>query len=72
MLFFKYPMEKEGSSGKFANFLCLLEILLFCISNAHTKMTISGEGNDNPLQNSCLEKSMDRGAWRAVSTGLHA
>ena len=22
-----------------------------------------GEGNDNPLQYSCLEKSMDRGAW---------
>ena len=20
-------------------------------------------GNDNPLQNSCLETSMDRGAW---------
>ena len=23
----------------------------------------SGEGNGNPLQNSCLETSMDRGAW---------
>ena len=23
-----------------------------------------GEGNDNPLQYSCLENSMDRGAWR--------
>ena len=22
-----------------------------------------GEGNDNPLQYSCLENSMDRGAW---------
>ena len=22
-----------------------------------------GEGNDNPLQNSCLENSMDGGAW---------
>ena len=22
-----------------------------------------GEGNGNPLQYSCLEKSMDRGAW---------
>ena len=26
----------------------------------------SGEGNDNPLQYSCLEDSMDRGAWRAI------
>ena len=23
----------------------------------------AGEGNDNPLQYSCLENSMDRGAW---------
>ena len=23
----------------------------------------SGEGNGNPLQYSCLENSMDRGAW---------
>ena len=26
----------------------------------------SGEGNDNPLQYSCLGNSMDRGAWRAI------
>ena len=25
-----------------------------------------GEGNGNPLQHSCLENSMDRGAWRAI------
>ena len=25
-----------------------------------------GEGNGNPLKYSCLEKSMDRGAWRAA------
>ena len=24
-----------------------------------------GEGNGNPLQNSCLENHMDRGAWQA-------
>ena len=28
-----------------------------------------GEGNDNPLQCSCLENSMDRGAWRAIVHG---
>ena len=27
------------------------------------------EGNDNPLQYSCLENSMDRGAWRATVQG---
>ena len=25
-----------------------------------------GEGNGNPLQHSCLENSMDRGAWRVT------
>ena len=25
-----------------------------------------GEGNDNPLQYSCLENPMDTGAWRAI------
>ena len=28
-----------------------------------------GEGNDNPLQYSCLENSMDRGAWGLQSIG---
>ena len=28
-----------------------------------------GEGNGNPLQYSCLENSMDRGAWWAVLHG---
>ena len=28
-----------------------------------------GEGNGNPLQDSCLENSMDRGAWWAVVHG---
>ena len=25
-----------------------------------------GEGNENPLQYSCLENSMDRGTWQAI------
>ena len=29
-----------------------------------------GEGNDNPLQCSCLENPMDRGAWRATVHGV--
>ena len=29
-----------------------------------------GEGNGNPLQYSCLENSMDRGAWQATSHGF--
>ena len=29
-----------------------------------------GEGNDNPLQYSCLGNSMDRGAWQAIVHGV--
>ena len=29
-----------------------------------------GEGNSNPPQNSCLENSMDRGAWQATAHGV--
>ena len=29
-----------------------------------------GEGNDNPLQYSCLENPMDRGAWRVTGPGV--
>jgi len=29
-----------------------------------------GEGNSNPLQYSCLENPMDRGAWRATVHGV--
>ena len=30
----------------------------------------SGEGNGNPLQYSCLENPMDRGAWWATVHGI--
>ena len=29
-----------------------------------------GEGNGNPLQYSCLENAMDRGAWQATVHGF--
>ena len=31
---------------------------------------LSGEGNGNPLQYSCLENSMDGGAWLATVHGI--
>ena len=30
----------------------------------------SGEGNGDPLQYSCLENFMDRGAWWAIGHGV--
>ena len=32
--------------------------------------TSSGGGDDYPLQYSCLENSMDRGAWQAIVHGV--
>ena len=29
-----------------------------------------GEGNGNPIQYSCVENSMDRGAWQAIVHGV--
>ena len=31
---------------------------------------LPGKGNGNPLQYSCLENSMDRGAWQATVHGV--
>ena len=33
-------------------------------------MQMIGEGNDTPLQYSCLENPMDGGAWRATVRGV--
>ena len=32
--------------------------------------SLTGEGNGNPLQYSCLENPRDRGAWRAMVHGV--
>ena len=37
-----------------------------CLTNANLK----GEGNGTPLQYSCLENPMDRGAWEAAVHGV--
>ena len=29
-----------------------------------------GEGNDNPIQHSCLGNPMERGAWQATARGV--
>ena len=34
-------------------------------AQVHSSHTLAGEGNGTPLQYSCLENPMDRGAWKA-------
>ena len=36
----------------------------------HFSLSCTGEGNGNPLQCSCLENPMDRGAWWATVHGV--
>ena len=36
----------------------------------HFSLSCTGEGNDNPLQCSCLENPRDRGAWWAAVYGV--
>ena len=39
-------------------------------SNSNFPYGSPGEGNGNPLQYSCLENFMDRGAWWATVLGV--
>ena len=39
-------------------------------AQVHSSHTLAGEGNGTPLQYSCLENPMDRGAWKASVHGV--
>ena len=47
--------------------VCLLAI---CMSSLEKCILRSAEGNGNPLQYSCLENPIDRGAWQAIVHGV--
>ena len=40
------------------------------VKSLHGEDHLSGKGNGNPLQYSCLGNPMDRGAWRATVHGV--
>ena len=48
---------------------CYKSLLYDQLFNYSCRSPITGEGNGNPLPYSCLENSMDRGAWRAAVHG---
>ena len=56
-------MGCEGSTGHIA------EETVASQKNNNEK-EVHGEGNGNPLQYSCLENPMDRGAWWAIVHGV--
>ena len=45
-------------------------LVALMVKNAPGLGRFLGEENDNPLQYSCLENSMDRRAWRATVHGI--
>ncbi|KAB0373112.1 hypothetical protein FD755_014771 [Muntiacus reevesi] len=59
-------------------YFCFLELsdsLYSCVLNGYSRLTarlgrFPGEENGNPLQYSCLESPMDRGAWRDTVYGV--
>ena len=42
------------------------KVVIFYLSIENGVGTSQGEANDDPLQYSCLENPVDRGAWRAA------
>ena len=52
--------------GDFLSNNCRRKTPLVCILLYH----VIGEGNGTPLQYSCLENSMDGGAWQAIVHGV--
>ena len=57
-----YRLYSNGSAGK--------ESTPAMQETQETWVQFPREGNGNPLQYSCLEKSMDRGAWWATAHGV--
>ena len=60
--------KKEMLFNKYFLYIWSFPVKYFYILHICTKK--NGEGNGNPLQYSCLENSMDRGAWQATVHGV--
>ena len=75
-------MLSKHCGNHFTVFMCIYYIIMLelpCSSNGKEFACNArdlgsgrspGEKNGYPLQNSCLEKSMDRGAWRTTDDGV--
>ena len=54
-----------GTSGKEPSCQCRKQMWVISLGQK-----TAGEGNDSPLQYSCLENSMERRAWQATVHGV--
>ena len=68
---YPWPSAPEGSGGTHCSGASVDNHSL-CIyyQDFASSLSLCGEGNGNPLQYSCLENPMDRGAWWAAVYGV--
>ena len=64
-----YPSMMGFAGGSVKNLLAMQEPQETWVGSLGRSRRSFGGGNDNPLQYSCLENPMDRGAWRAAIHG---
>ena len=78
VLFFKETKLTHKLIARFTRRKKKMKTATFTISNKKRSINtnsrgvkrIVGIGNGNPLQSSCLENSVDRGAWQAKVKGV--
>ena len=56
----------EAFSRKTLTLSSSISLSIFPFSAEILRFLVYGKGNDNPLQYSCMENSMDRGTWWAI------
>jgi len=62
--------DLRGNALTFSPLIIMVAIGLSYVNKYTFTMLRYGEGNGNPLQYSCLDNSMDRGAWKATVYGI--
>ena len=62
------PPGKPKATCKFV--VILIKMSMVCSHKYKNPKICIGEGNGTPLQHSCLENPMDRGAWQAAVHGV--
>ena len=60
----------QGTILNICIFYAFLMYFMYHIHSVPGSGRSRGEGNGNPLQDSCLENPMNRGTWRATGSGV--
>ena len=63
-------LTKIQNVSKLKTYICVCVYVCVCVCVYMYVCTYIGEGNGTPLQYSCLENPMDKGAWWAAVRGV--